>query len=146
LQRDLEQALVVERVADIAMLFPVVAAPLGWTYALDGRHDEGLALLQEAIVRADAMQLAANHAQRLVWYGDAQRLAGREQAARRTAAQALETARRTGERGHEAYARRLLGALASERDEGVEHYRAALALAERLGMQPLATEVASCLP
>jgi len=143
---DLEQALVVERVADIAMLFPVVAAPLGWTYALDGRHDEGLALLQEAIARADAMQLAANHAQRLVWYGDAQRLAGREQAARRTAAQALEAARRTGERGHEAYARQLLGSLASERDEAVGHYRAALALAERLGMQPLATAVASCLP
>ncbi len=143
---ELEPALVVERVANIAMLFPVVAAPLGWIYALDGRHDEGLALLQEAIACADAMQLAANHAQRLVWYGDAQRLAGHEQAARRTAAQALEAARRTGERGHEAYARQLLGALAGERDEGLEHYRAALALAERLGMRPLATEIASCLP
>jgi class 3 adenylate cyclase/tetratricopeptide (TPR) repeat protein len=145
----LEQGLVVDRVADIAMLFPFVASPLGWTYALAGRHDEGLGLLQEAIERAETMQFGANHALRLVWYGEAQRLAGHAEGARRCAVQALETARRSGERGHEAYARRLLGELtgsAGETDAAGEHYRAAHALAESLGMRPLAAAVASCLP
>jgi hypothetical protein len=96
------------------------------------------------------MQQAANQAMRLVWYGEAQLRAGRPDVARRLAGQALETARRHGERGHEAYALRLLGDLTagdrSGSDEARGHYRAALALAERLGMQPLAAAVASCLP
>jgi class 3 adenylate cyclase/tetratricopeptide (TPR) repeat protein len=145
----LEQAMVLSRVSDIAILFPHVAAPLGWTYALAGRHTEGVALLQEAIERADAMQFGANHAQRLVWYAEAQWLAGRADVARRGAAQALETARRSGERGHEAYARWLLGRLTSsegETEAADEHYRAALALADGLGMRPLAAALASCLP
>jgi class 3 adenylate cyclase/tetratricopeptide (TPR) repeat protein len=146
----LEQGLVMQRVSDIPLLFTLVAAPLGWAYALADRHDEGLSLLQEAIARADEMQQAANQAMRLVWYGEAQLRAGRPDVARRLAGQALETARRHGERGHEAYALRLLGDLTagdrSGSDEARGHYRAALALAERLGMQPLAAAVASCLP
>ncbi|MEX2148474.1 MAG: adenylate/guanylate cyclase domain-containing protein [Candidatus Rokuibacteriota bacterium] len=143
----LEQGLVVERVADIAMLFPLVASPLGWAYAIAGRHDEGITLLQEAVARAEAMQFGANHAQRLVWYAEAQRLAGRTEDARRSAAQALDIARRSGERGHEAYARRLLGDLTTgDAEAAAEHYRAALALAESLGMRPLAADVATCLP
>jgi class 3 adenylate cyclase/tetratricopeptide (TPR) repeat protein len=136
-----EQGLVISRVADISMLFPFIAAPLGWAYALAGRHDDGLRLLREAIERAETMQLAANHAQRLVWYGDALRAAGQPDAARRCALQALETARGSGERGHEAYARHLLADLAISVGDGEvagEHASAALALAGGLGMQPLA--------
>jgi class 3 adenylate cyclase/tetratricopeptide (TPR) repeat protein len=146
----LEQGLVVQRVSDIPLLFTLVAAPLGWAYALGDRREEGLALLQEAIARADEMQQAANQAMRLVWYGEAQHRAGHPDTARRVAAQALELARRQGERGHEAHARRLLGDLTAGGDaeggDAVEHYRAALALAESLGMRPLATAIASCLP
>jgi len=137
----LEQGLVISRVADIPMLFPFIAAPLGWAYALAGRHDDGLGLLREAIEHAERMQLAANHAQRLVWYADALRVAGQTDAARRCAAQALETARASGEQGHEAHARHLLAELAAsagETEAVVEHAAAALALADSLGMQPLA--------
>jgi tetratricopeptide (TPR) repeat protein len=131
------------------MLFPLIASPLGWVYALAGRHDDGLGLLREALERAEVMQLGANHAQRLVWYGDAQRVAGQLDAARRSAAQALEAARVSGERGHEAYARQLLGELAArfaDTEAAGEHHRAALALADGLGMRPLAAAAASCLP
>jgi tetratricopeptide (TPR) repeat protein len=137
----LEHGLVISRVADISMLLPFIAAPLGWAYALAGRHDDGLGLLREAIERAETMQLAANHAQRQVWYADALRVAGQMDAARRCALQALDTARASGERGHEAYARHLLAELAAhagETEAVVEHASAALALAEGLGMQPLA--------
>ena len=144
----LEQGLVLQRVADLAILFPLVAAPLGWAYARAGRHDEGLALLHEAVARAEEMQQAANHALRLVWYAEAQQLAGHADAARRLALQALETARRSEERGHEAYAHQLVGDLASrtgDNDEAGENYRTALALAQRLGMRPLTAALASRL-
>jgi tetratricopeptide (TPR) repeat protein len=123
------------------MLFPFVAAPLGWAYALAGRHDSGVDLLREALERAETMQLAANHAQRLVWYGEALHVTGQPEAARRCAVQALETARASGERGHEAYARQLLAELAKstgQTEDAGEHAQAALALADGLGMQPLA--------
>ena len=145
----LEQGLVLQRVADMPLLFTLVAAPLGWAYALGARPDEALALLQEAIARADEMQQVANQAMRLVWYGQALHLAGRPEAARRAAVQALELARRHGERGHEAHALRLLGDLTADSagaGDAAEHYRAALTLAESLAMRSLAAALASCLP
>src|SRR6266852_5850361 len=35
----LERGLVIDRLSDIPFLFPLVAAPLGWAYALAGRHE-----------------------------------------------------------------------------------------------------------
>ena len=147
----LERGLVIDRLSDIPLLFPLVAAPLGLAYALAGRHDEGLRLLDEAIERAEAMEWVSNHAIRLVWLGRAHLLAGHVDTATRLGVRALELARRLGERGHEAYALRLLGELAGKAvppdvERASEHYRAALALAEALGMRPLAAAIASSLP
>ena len=147
----LEQGLVISHASDIPLLFPLVAAPLGWVYARAGRHDEGVRLLQDAVQRAEAMEFAANHALRLTWLGEACLLAGDADAAKRHALCAMELAQRLGERGHEAYALRLLGELAMKAsvpdvEQAAEHYRAALALAQGLGMQPLVTALASCLP
>jgi predicted ATPase/class 3 adenylate cyclase len=147
----LERGLVMDRMHDIPLLFPFIAAPLGWAYARAGRHDEGVRLLEEATDRAEAMDFAANHALRLAWLGDAQLDAGRPDSAKRVTLRALELARRQGERGHEAHALRLLGDLAAKTtppdlEQATEHYRAALGLAEALGMRPLAAAVASCLP
>src|SRR4029450_7389521 len=63
----LERGLVIVRLADIPFLFPLIAAPLGRAYALAGRTEEGLPLLEEAVQKAQDMQWAANHALRLVW-------------------------------------------------------------------------------
>src|SRR5438552_1309735 len=147
----LERGLVIDRLSDIPLLFPLVAAPLGLAYALAGRHDEGLRLLEEAIERAEAMEWVSNHAIRLVWLGRAHLLAGHVDTATRVGVRALELARRLGERGHEAYALRLLGELAGKAvppdvERASEHYRAALSLAEVLGMRPLAAAIASSLP
>ena len=73
-------------------------------------------------------------------------LAGRLEEAHALAERALALAREHQERGHEAYALRLLGDIAARHEPpGVEqaeaYYRQALALADELGMRPL---VAHC--
>jgi tetratricopeptide (TPR) repeat protein len=74
--------------------------------------------------------------------GEAQLLAGRLKEAQALAEQALTLARAHQERGHQAYALRLLGDIAARRElpqgePAVAHYRQALTLAEDLGMRPL---------
>jgi class 3 adenylate cyclase/tetratricopeptide (TPR) repeat protein len=147
----LEPGVVMVRMANVPLLVPLVEAPLGWCYALSGRHAEGVALLQDALSAAEAMNFGANHALRLTWLADAHLAAGDAESARRVAARALETARRHGERGHEAYALLRVGRLAEQgRADGDsaarEYYQDALRIAESLGMRPLAAEVASRLP
>jgi tetratricopeptide (TPR) repeat protein len=139
----LERALALDRVANVPVLFPLVAPPLGLAYARTGRHEDGIALAIEGIERAEAIELAANHALRLVWLGEAHLLAGQHDLAKRAASRALETARRYGERGHEAYALNLLGDIIvrgnpPDRAGAEEAYRDALAVAEPLGMRRLA--------
>jgi tetratricopeptide (TPR) repeat protein len=78
--------------------------------------------------------------------GEAQLLAGRLEEAQALAEQALTLARAHQERGHQAYALRLLGDIGAQRQSpeaelAEAHYRQALALAEELGMRPL---VAHC--
>ena len=69
-------------------------------------------------------------------------LAGRLEEAHTLAKRALAHARERQERGHQAYALRLLGEVAAHRappdvDVAAAHYHQALALAEELGMRPL---------
>ena len=78
----------ITRLADIPLLFPLVAAPLGRAYAHTGRTEEGLSSLQDAVQRAEDMEWAANHALRLVWLGEAYLRPGDESAARRLGAYA----------------------------------------------------------
>jgi len=78
-------------------------------------------------------------ARRATWLA---RGCGRSQEASRLAGEALRLARAHKERGDEAWALRLLGDLASDREplelSGAEgHYSDALALADALGMRPL---------
>jgi tetratricopeptide (TPR) repeat protein len=90
----LERGLATSHVSDIPLLFPLIAAPLGWVYARAGRHAEGLRLLHDAVQRAETMELAANHALRLVWLAEVFLLAGERDAAKRLALSALDLARR----------------------------------------------------
>jgi Flp pilus assembly protein TadD len=74
--------------------------------------------------------------------GEAQMLAGHLEEAHTLAERALTLARAHQERGHEAYALRLLGEIVArheppERDQAEARYHQALALAEDLGMRPL---------
>jgi tetratricopeptide (TPR) repeat protein len=103
-------------------------------------------LLERAIEQATSSDIMARRALQLSTLGEAHLHAGRLEEASTLAARALEHARTYQERGHEAYALRLLGEIATHQDlpeiEPAEHhYRQALALAEALGMRPL---VAHC--
>jgi tetratricopeptide (TPR) repeat protein len=142
----LERGLVVTRMADIALLFPFMSAPLGAAYALAGRVSNGVALPEAAIRQAMSMDLQGNHALRLTWLGEALLLGGQIERAREQATQAVAIAERRGERGSHAYARRLHGEIARLREPpdphaAISEHREALRSATALGMRPL---VARC--
>jgi tetratricopeptide (TPR) repeat protein len=138
----LERALVVIRMADTALLFPFVATPLGAAYALSGRVDEALSLLEEGLRQAGALNLRAHHPLRLVWLGEALLRAGELARATDLAMQASALAEEQGERGSLAYAWRLTGEVTQKRGPPDDHaaaaYARALDLANELGMRPLA--------
>jgi tetratricopeptide (TPR) repeat protein len=94
--------------------------------------------------------MGVGRAMQLAWLGEAYLLEGRLDEALRHAHEGLSLARRHEERGHEAWCVRLLGEIASRRDpchveQAEEYYRMALALANDLGMRPLAARCHSQL-
>jgi class 3 adenylate cyclase/tetratricopeptide (TPR) repeat protein len=142
----LERALVVTRMADTPLLFPFVAAALGAAYALTGRVGDALPLLEQSLGQSDSLNLVAHRALRLAWLGEAFVLAGQIERAGEQAARALTLAERLGERGSEAYARRLMGEIAARREPpdvaaALAAHRDAFRLATELAMRPL---VARC--
>jgi class 3 adenylate cyclase/tetratricopeptide (TPR) repeat protein len=142
----LEQGLVIVRLAGIPFLVPFLTGPLGAAYALAGRADPAVALLEQTVEQAAAMRLMAHHALRLTWLGHARLVGGRHDVALEQARRALRIAEDGKERGHQAYAHRLLGEVLARRDRpdldaAEAEYGHALALAEPLGMKPL---IAAC--
>jgi tetratricopeptide (TPR) repeat protein len=140
-QGNLHQALpVLERAvglceeAELPFHFSLLAPALGSAYMLCGRVDEAVRLLERALEQATSSGRMG---------GQAHLRAGRLEAAHTLAARALEHARTYQERGDEAYVLRLLGDLATHRhppqvEEAEASYCQAMALAEALGMHPLA--------
>jgi tetratricopeptide (TPR) repeat protein len=142
----LTQALDLAQGAQLRLLVPVVAAPLGAAYALAGRSTRALPLLEQAVAQAVAMQYLWDQTLRLVWLSEAYLLAGRLDEAGTEAQRALAFSRAHQERGHAAHALWLLGAIAARRNPpetapAATHFQQARALAEELGMRPL---VAHC--
>jgi DNA-binding winged helix-turn-helix (wHTH) protein/tetratricopeptide (TPR) repeat protein len=140
--RGLEQALELVQGAELRLLFPMVAAPLGAAYTLAGRPADAMPLLEQAITQAAARQYLWDQALRMVWLGQAYLRAGRLDEAAGQAQQALAFCEAHQERGHAAYALWLLGEVAArqaspEAAQAVAHYQQALALADALGMRPL---------
>jgi class 3 adenylate cyclase/tetratricopeptide (TPR) repeat protein len=138
----LERGLGIDSGEPIARAWPFVASTLGAAWVGLGRVADALPLLEQAVERAASMKLMANHPLRLVRLAEALIGAGRVEMAFPLAVQAFELAQEQRERGHEAYALRLLGEVratsdAPDLDKAEEHYRRALALAEQLAMRPL---------
>ena len=148
-QRDLSRAIpVLERgldlcrVYNIRLWFPETASALGCAYACAGRVAEALPLLEQAEQSGAAMGTMGGQSLRVGYVSEAYLLAGRMQEAVQLAGRALDLARAHKERGHEAWALRLLGEIAAhqappEIEPAEHHYQQALALAEELGMRPL---------
>jgi tetratricopeptide (TPR) repeat protein len=127
---------------DLLTNFPRMAATLGAAYTLAGRLADAVPLLTQAMEQAMAVDMVYTQALCGLSLGEAQLLADRLEEAQALAEHALEHAREHQERGHQAYALCLLGAIAArreppERDQAAAHYRQALTLAEALGMRPL---------
>jgi tetratricopeptide (TPR) repeat protein len=138
----LEQALAVCRANDLPTYAPRMSSDLGLSYALRGRVKDGIEMIERAVEEATARKQVALLPALTLGLGHAYLLGGRAQEARDIGSRSLIHAREHGERGHEAYALRMLadGVALAERDAPApadEYYRAALALATDLGMRPL---------
>jgi class 3 adenylate cyclase/tetratricopeptide (TPR) repeat protein len=138
----LERGLGVCQAWQTLFLFSRIASGLGYAYALAGRVAEALPLLEQAAERDASMRFVADQSIRVAYLSEAYLLAGRMDDAIQFARRALDLSRNHKERGHEAWALRLLGEIASHPDppdvESAEaHYRQAMALAGELGMRPL---------
>jgi len=99
-------------------------------------------LLHQALKGMEALGIGGYHSLLVVHLGEACLLADRLEEALAAASRALTLARNRGERGHEAWALRLLGDIAARRDppeidQAETHYLDAGALAHELGMRPL---------
>jgi transcriptional regulator with AAA-type ATPase domain/tetratricopeptide (TPR) repeat protein len=142
----LERGLALCQSSNLLLMFPRVAAALGFVYARSGRLTEAIPLLERAVEQATSLRLTNMQSTFLTWLGETCLLAGHLEDAVRLAEGALARAREQKEPGHEAHALRLLGELEARREppdiaKSEDHYRRSLALAGELGMRPL---VARC--
>ena len=146
---DLPSAIsVLERGRDLCLAFeyrfylPWVESRLGMAYALAGRLDDGLALLESTTAPEVLARTVSDASLRIAWLAEAYLLANRTDEATALATRARELAVERIERGHQAWAEHLLGEIAARREpsdsaaaEG--RYQEALGIAEELGMRPL---------
>jgi class 3 adenylate cyclase/tetratricopeptide (TPR) repeat protein len=144
--RLLERAAAQGRDWNITFLNPIVMASLGHVYAWWGRIGEGVSWLQQALAAFESAGIGYFHSISVGQLGEAYLLADQVENARACCDRAVMLARQRGERGHEAWALRLLGETASHHDRrdaptAEAHYGAAMALASELEMRPL---VAHC--
>jgi tetratricopeptide (TPR) repeat protein len=144
--RLVERAVALGRDWNIRTYAPIALASLGHMYARSGRIEEGLSWLQQALTASESTGTGFLQSIGVVQLGEAYLLADQSDSARGSADRALMLARQRGERGHEAWALRLLGDIgAYDRRSDVKtaeaQYAAATALASELEMRPL---VAHC--
>ncbi len=128
-------------------VWPLADWYAGFAYVQAGRVEEGLALLEQ--IRQPSYSVTGGVGRSLLgaWLGEAYLLAGRPADATALAEPAARLAHQHGERGHEAWALRLLGDIAARAeppDIGLaeQRYREARAIADELGMRPLAARCA----
>jgi tetratricopeptide (TPR) repeat protein len=139
----LERAVSLCQDADLPYYFPVVASALSAAYTLGGRIADAVPLCTQVMEQTPATGMPVYEEMRCrLFLGEAQGLAGHLEEAHTLTERTLALARERLERGHEAYALRLLGEIAAHREppaveQAAAYYQQALALAEGLGMRPL---------
>jgi len=136
----LERALALCRAGSVDLYLASFTSYLGYAHALGGDVAAALPLLEEAVRHVAVTRVIAEHALRLTWLGDALLMARRVDEAQAHGEHALDLARAHGERGAEAWASRLLGAVCETRGRARDarrRYGDALRRATDLGMRPL---------
>ena len=142
----LERAVSLCQEVAFSVYFPMMAVTLGEAYTLDERITDAVSLLTQTREQSTARENVYFETFCRVSLGAAQILAGHLEEAHTLTERVLAFTRAHQERGHQAYALRLLGEIAALREppesaQAAAHYRQALVLAEELGMRPL---VAHC--
>jgi tetratricopeptide (TPR) repeat protein len=130
------------RVGHIPLGARLLASALGYAYILSGRVDDGVLLLEQAVRETEELEIFFRYALWLAWLGEAYLLAGRADDAGEIASRAVSHANTHKERGHQAYALRLVGEVAAHsRRPDIEQaeiaYHQAITIADTLGMRPL---------
>ena len=138
----LQRSLDVCREKNLDVWRPLPSSALGIACILLGRLDEGLRLLEDGVTLTEALGVRAYLALWTSHLGEGLLAAGQIERARAVAQRALELARSHKERGHQAWALRLLGDISVRSDEAewpkaLQYYGESLALAEELSMRPL---------
>ena len=141
----LEQALEICRKREIRFIMPWIAGKLGRAYALSGRTGDAVPLLERTVEETERLRMMSVHPFHLAVLAEAYLLVGRHADAFHIIERALRLARAHKQRGYEAEALKILGDIMGRDAEGRQRaeraYQDCLALAESLGMRPLA---ASC--
>jgi DNA-binding NtrC family response regulator/tetratricopeptide (TPR) repeat protein len=137
----LEQGLELCRTWKLSLWFPPIASALGVAYTQGGRVGDALPLLERAVEQSEGMRLGGWNSRVLNALGLAYLLAARAPEALLVTRRALNLAREHKERGHEAWACRVLGEIPLRSElsvpEAEEALHRALTLATELGMRPL---------
>jgi tetratricopeptide (TPR) repeat protein len=130
---------------NIQVLMPHIGSNLAYAYALAGRVDDAIPLVDKADEQSKLSGRKAAWALRLTWLGYASLLGRQIGKAREQAQRAVVLASDAGERGYEAWARKLLGDViqedSSSPSEALNHYLAGMALATELAMRPLQAHI-----
>jgi tetratricopeptide (TPR) repeat protein len=138
----LERGLALSRDWNVTLFSVLGSGLLGYAYALAGRSGDGLPLLDQALAAMHVMGYRGHEPLFLGHLAEAYLLEDRLDDALELAQRALTRARERGRRPYEARALRLLGEIASRRQSSAAQADAydsdALALAEELGLRPLA--------
>ena len=109
----LSAALAGSEAAGLTVTLPQVMRMVGWVRAMAGRPAEGLQFLQQALAAAKSMGIEVAFAAIWSQLGEAHLLNGERDEAARVARLALERAQAAGQRGDEARALHLMGAIAA---------------------------------
>ena len=116
--------------SEIRVLTTQVGSNLGYAYALSGRLNDGIPLLEKANEQSEAIGRKGGWALRLTWLAHASLLEGRLSAAREHCQRALALAGAGGERGYQAWALKVLGDIVQEEaagpSEALDHYSASM--------------------
>jgi tetratricopeptide (TPR) repeat protein len=139
----LDEAMRIARESGVLQHNNRVTALLGHSHILGGRLDAAVAYLKQAVEQSVGGLGLRDHSLSLAWLGEAYLLTGERDKAINYAESALCFARQRAACGGEAHALRLLAEIAAHHDppdaeQAEGHYQQALALADELGMRPLA--------
>jgi tetratricopeptide (TPR) repeat protein len=126
--------------SNIRVLIPQTSAYLGFAHALAGNVNEALPLLDRAVEHTKSIGRTSGQSFRMSWHGESCLLSGRTQDALRIASRALELSVKHRERGHGAWALKLMGDISAVNDEvanAQDFYNRGMSVAVELGMRPL---------